>query len=196
MHPSWYGCFKAFLGGSKIGLGGYKKVKDMVVNDGVLESYTPWQLGTDSRWKSGEGGPINVGGGSMFGCSLVGPVDAFLSVNGFEECADAMTGEDYITGKMLENRGWKFSYDRAMLTFESEEHHHSEMKFATISKPYPGFQDANWFIANDVNSGRRRWAEHGYDLRALRDRILNGGSFPTEHPITTHWPDGQPLCQL
>ncbi len=132
----------------------------------------------------------------MYGCSLAGPVEAFLQINGFPEHCDGLGSEDYIAGIVLENNGWKIMYDRRMLTLESEEAHHFDKAFkrsdfgvspndkshAVLNMAYQQKEFPNYF------------GEGG--IRALRENILAGGEFPIMKIPEHCWFSGTALKDL
>lgn len=133
----------------------------------------------------------------MFGCSVAMPVDAILAINGFDEDCCLLGGEDYIAGLMLEKAGYRFIYDPRMMTLESEEAHHDGSGMPRFDKGKSP-NDKSHAILNMVLGGRHvapnYFGEGG--LRALRQRILNGESFPICQVPQHDWYDGQPLSEL
>lgn len=202
--PGWLEAVRRGMAENYIVLGAYKKVKDLVVTQGEVKSFTPFPPGVDSRWGSGdETRAVPAGGSWMFGCSMAGPVEAFLQINGFDEDCDSMGSEDYIAGMMLEQNGWAFRYDRRMLTYESEELHHVEAAFKRIIKARTERSrfaeiDASHTILNRVREGRKAapnyFGEGG--LRTLRKKILNGEPFPIVQIQEHDWRDGQAIREM
>ena len=177
--------------------GAYKKVHDLVVQKGEVVSCDQRASGVDSRWRQGlDNAAVPIGGSQMFGCSLCLPVEALLQINGWDEDCDSMGSEDYICGLMLQRSGLSFRYDRRMLTFESEPHHHSEKPFPRIIKMQPS--DASWAILNRVNSGERTKGACYYPegLRDVRRQVLAGEPFPFYGTPTHDWRDGQALTEM
>ena len=169
--------------------------------------------GRDSRWPHGKDGEVvPAGGGWMAGCSMAAPLEAFLKINGYDERCDSLGAEDYIAGIYLDRQGFTFGYDRAMLTYESEERHHYtrptgdnrqhpwldtangrvlEASFKRIDKGRSP-DDKSHKMLEMAMSGPPR-SEHGYDLRALRARVQAGEPFPLPNGPTHDWYDGQPV---
>lgn len=183
-------------------LGRYAKVRELVVEDGLVKSCTPFDQGVDSRQAHV---PLDrrtrVEGGWVYGCSLVGHVEDFLNVNGFDEDCDSMGAEDYIFGIMLEKSGVELYYEPRMMTFESEELHHAEPPMARIIKahgPESKFKeiDASHAILHMVRHGGRHRAPNYMDLRVERALVLAGGDPPVVLVPEHDWRDGQPLSEM
>ena len=184
-------------------LGRYSKVKDLRVEAGEVVSFTPFEAGEDSRWKTTQkignaDKRFEVDGGWAFGCSLCGHVDDFLSINGYDEDCDSMGSEDYIAGIMLEKQGVTLWYEPRMRTYESEEDHYLEVPFKRIIKHRGKFKDkdSSHAILNMVRVGKRHRAPNYCDLRALRARTLAGEPFPVTGIPEHDWRDGQPLREM
>lgn len=190
-----------------IACGAYRKVKDLVVEDGVVKSFTPFPAGEDNRLKHVTQDVTLCGGHWAYGCSIAGPVEAFLSVNGWpEDLSGGLGFEDVLMGIVMENAGWKFKYDRRMMTLESEEGHHAE----------PAFRREDWHMENGVavlggdgkddkshralniarasKSFPNSFGEGG--IRALREKILKGEPFPIPTAPDREWYSGKLLSEL
>lgn len=196
--PGWLGAVREAIKGNYVVLGAYKKVLGLQVDDNGMAAWKEFQSGIDSRWNAGSKyRAVKASGRWLFGCSVAGPVEAFLSINGWDEDADSMGGEDYLCGIMLERAGWQIMYDRRMLTLESEEDHHVERPFVRIIKHQPC--DASVKLLNHVLHQGRDKAPNYFGLegiRPLRNRVLAGEPFPITTIPEHHWPDGQPLREM
>ncbi len=219
--PGWLNCVReAMKDNNCVTLGAYKKVSNLVVDKGVIQSCVEHQKGTDrrwlscgnvqdykeitrevdtidSRWNSGNSSsPVTAGGSWMFGCSNVVPIEAYLKVNGYDEDADTIGGEDYMCGMMMEYAGYRFKYDRRMVTYEDDEAHGEEVPFLRIIKPFPGQTDSSHEILHQVQDRRKSVARNympNSSLREVRQQILNGAKFELPIGPKTHWPDNQKL---
>ena len=90
-----------------VALGAYKKVLKMSVNDHGGISYDEYPPGVDSRFSRGtDRGIMQVTGDWLFGCSFALPIEAALTVNGFDEICDGQGAEDYDFGIRLERAGY------------------------------------------------------------------------------------------
>lgn len=203
--PGWLNSVREAMAGNYIALGAYKKVKNLIVENGVPISYTEFPEGIDSRWNAGSDcGPVPASGGMMYGCSVAMPVEALLTINGWpEDLCDGLGSEDYCCGLALQNAGYTFKYDRRMLTLESEEDHH----VGTV------FRKDDWHFENGVpvrggngsddkshaalNIARQsKYFPNHFNIRELRQKILSGEPFPVDRIPEHDWYTGIPLKDL
>jgi glycosyltransferase involved in cell wall biosynthesis len=181
--------------------GAYRKVKCLRPDeDGRGASFEDFPAGWDNRWKHLEKSgwnmrePYPCGGQWMYGCSLVAPIEAFLRVNGWcEDLCGGLGFEDCITGIVLENAGVKFRYDPRMLTLESEEDHHVEKPMR--KSDYGVSPNDKSHKALEIARTLKRF-DNGFDLRAMRERVLNGLPFPVPTEPKIEWFSGTPLSEL
>jgi hypothetical protein len=176
--PTWLDAVRRAVAGNYIALGSYKKVSDLVVDKGRVVSCTEFASGLDSRLRH-TGQVVSCGGDWMYGCSLAGPVEAFLSVNGWPEICDGMGFEDSCMGICLGNtKKFSFRYDKDMLTLESEEDHHKEPRFKGVDfgRSPKDKSHALLNIAKNSTWFPNYFGEEG--IRGLRNRVLAGDPFP------------------
>lgn len=197
--PGWLRCVRDAMAGNYIVFGAYKKVLGLEVKDGV-PSYREFSAGVDSRWHAGRDHPVPAAGSWLFGCSLAGPVEAFLKVNGWDEDADCcgMGGEDYLCGMALERAGYTFKYDRRMLTLESEELHHAEPPLLRVIEKMDGQPDASQVLLKMAMKGRcpaPNYFPPG-GIRAERERVLRGQPFTMTQIPEHSWYSGKALKDL
>lgn len=194
--PTWLEAVRRSQKGNYIALGAYKKVRSLVVEKGLVVSCEEFAGGLDARLRH-TGEVVSCGGDWMYGCSVAGPVDAFLSVNGWPEAFDGLSFEDVCMGICIGNTNrFSFRYDKSMMTLESEEDHyiekpmirsdygvspkdksHAALNIAKASKWYPNF-----------------FGDEG--IRGLRDRILRGEPFPMLQVPDREWFTGRLLSEL
>lgn len=204
--PGWIRGARDAVGGNYVVCGAYRKVKNLRVEHGTVLNAEPTGSdprspgGYDSRWNIGnDDGPTYCAGQQCYGCSFGLPVNAFLATNGQDQRASGLGFEDALFGRALENNGWKFKYDRRMLTYESEDLHGGESAFARINKKNVlGAADTAWVLKREVESGQKRFSNYfpPGGLEALRQRIMAGEPFPLPPAPSHHWVDGQPLSDL
>lgn len=169
-----------------ITLGAYQKVKKLNVVNGDIISFEKYDGGMDHRYGYGrDHDPLPCSGQWLYGCSLIGHTEAFLSTGGWPEAiSGALSMEDVLQGIMMEKKGYKFQYDRSMMTYESEEHHTSDF---VIKRSDYGISP------NDKSHAALRIIQQGngfhpnyFDkdgIRGLRQRVLAGDPFPImQHP--------------
>lgn len=199
--PGWLTHVRAAMAGDQktITLGAYRKVKDLVVENGSIVSFTDHPSGHDNRYGYGSDDmPVSCGGNWLYGCSLVAPVQAFLDINGWPEAwTDGLSFEDCIAGIMLAKKGYSFQYCRSMMTYESEELH----------AQLPIMKRSDYGVSpNDKSHAVLRMAQQGdgwhpnyfgeEGIRGLRQRVLAGEPFPiVQIPEHEFW-TGTPLRDL
>jgi hypothetical protein len=198
--------------------GSYRKVKDMFVINGEVTEWKPnlnengTDVGLDNRRKSfGEGREKAdwVGSGSyLFGCSVVAPVEAFLDVNGWDERCDGLGFEDACTGVNLQRRGWKFRYAPGLLTYESEEKHHTEGQFKRSDYHFGpdkqpveggnGRDDKSHAILKlcQTGNGISPITFGNGNLRFLKGQIAAGAGFPAPPKDVREWYTSRLLREL
>lgn len=205
--PGWLTEALAAMQYSKaVTCGSYRKIKDMmVINGEVMDGWKPHtneagtDLGIDSRLKHfGRQNTDWVASGSyLFGCSVVAPVEAFLSVNGWDERCDGLGFEDACTGVNLQRKGWKFRYAPKLLTFESEERHHTEGQFKRsdygISPKDKSHEILRMCQTGDGWSNSQTFGSG--DLRFLRSQCAVRG-FPAPPKDMREWYTSKLLCEL
>ena len=194
--PGWLACVRQAMREGYMVCGAYRKVYGLEVTDGVVQSFVDYKQGHDSRWHGGsDKEAVKHGAGILFGCSLAGPVETFLAVNGWEEKCDGMGHEDVVMGTVLTKRGVEMRYDRRMMTYEAEELHHTGTPMVRVDKKMVRYKDASHAILDEAAKGDGR-SKNALDIRALRARVLAGEPFPIPTEPTKHWPDGQYLSTM
>lgn len=181
-----------------IACGAYRKVKDLVVVQGAVNSFTPFPAGDDNRQKLPQL-HANCPPNWMYGCSFAAPVEALLAINGQPAlwCA-GMSYEDAVSGEALGRNGYIFRYDPRMMTYESEELHAQGKPFRR-DDPGVSPNDKSHALLDKcrgVKSFPNNFGGGFTKLADLRQHILAGGSFPIPTEPTTEWFTGKPLCEL
>lgn len=181
-----------------IACGAYRKVKDLVVENGRVVSFTPHPPGDDPRLKLTQFHhrcPSNW----MYGCSFAAPVEAMLMINGQPAlwCA-GMGYEDSVSGDALSRNGYVFRYDTRMMTYESEELHSQNRPFRRDDPGVSPHDKSHALLdkcqgvksfPNDFGGGFTKLAD-------LRRHILGGGAFPIPTEPSVEWFTGKPLSEL
>lgn len=194
--PGWLDRVRVAMQANNVVCGTYRKVKDLVVENGEVKSFTEYPGGMDSRWRFASSDLHPCEGGWLFGCSCAMPVEALLTIGGWTEFADGLSSEDYLTGLTLQNAGYKFVYDRLMMTYESEELHHVEPSLKRTDKGKSP-DDKSHRALNIVLSGQR-YFDNYYEggMRALRSKVLAGEPFPVIQNPRHDWFDSQPISEM
>lgn len=141
-------------------------------------------------------GKLDCGGGWLYGCTLCLPLDWVLDVNGFEEGVDGLSGEDFILGLMLGNRGYRIDFVADLLvTIDREDITTRGTKYAVNDKGAP---PNNKSAAALERFGKRERTEFTPDLRELRKLIACGDTFPVPDPNGDHrdWFDNAPIREM
>lgn len=200
--PGWLTNVRQSMDWNGITLGAYRKVKNMVVKNGLVESFDKtWSGGRDSRWSFGSpNGSVPCNGDMLFGCSLVAPVEALLTVGGWPEMCNGLGFEDVIMGQVLENAGFQFRYNRNMLTFESEEHHGIEpsLRRDSFEKHPHDTTDKAHAVLNMAKGGMTSFGDNYYEggIRKLRNEVLSGNPFPVTRIPEHCWHTKKHLSEL
>ena len=197
--PGWIAEVRKAMTGSRIICGAYQKVKDLNIDivTGELLSFTDYLPGHDNRQGSLDG-PIPCPGNHMYGCSLVAPMEAFLSINGYDERCDGLGFEDSIAGIHLSRRGWAFAYNLRMKTLESEELHFvgPQMKRSDYGQSPRDWSHRILELAQKGDG----WSPNDFgefsSLKNLRKHVLGGGEFPKPRGPLRHHFTGVPLGDL
>ena len=196
LQPGWLNSVREAMAGNYIACGAYQKVKKLRVEEGVAVSYESFPVGVDSRLAQAGSDVWPCTGSWMFGCSLAAPVEALLTVNGWDENADGLGSEDYCMGIRLQNAGYTFRYDKRMMTLESEEAHFEEKPFRRTDKGVSPNDKSHAILKMAMESkyAPNYFGEGG--IRAVRERALNGWPFPITGCPTCDWFDGEPISQM
>jgi hypothetical protein len=199
--PGWLKHVRFAMAGDQktVTLGAYRKVKDLVVEDGKIVSFTDHPGGHDNRFAHGKDDEgLICGGNWLYGCSLAAPVQAFLDINGWPEAwCDGLSFEDCIAGCMLEKKGYTFRYVRSMMTFESEEMH-NQLPVMKRSDYGVSPNDKSHAVLHMAKAGNgwhpNYFGEEG--IAGLRRRVLAGDKFPIVQCPEHEWFTATPLCDL
>lgn len=196
--PHWLQSVRESMAGNYIVLGTYEKHNAMIVEGGKLVYSKPYSF--DARFNHAVGDVHSCGGDWLYGCSLAGPVQAFLDVNGFPEAlCDGLGGEDYCMGIAIGNTGkYSFRFDKRMKTIESEELHYVGDKF---KKSDFGISPNDKSHAALNTAKQSKWFPQylgdGFEtISDLRQHVLNGGEFPIRKHPEHEWFLGTALKDL
>lgn len=194
---SWMEAAWAACDGGYIACGAYKKVRNLVVKNGIPISYEQTETGTDNRLGLVTKDLSECNGEWLYGCSLVAHLEALLSVDGWpESLCDGMGFEDCLMGIVLANAGHHLKYDRRLLTLESDELHsvgppmiRSDFGKSPADKSHRALEIARASKTFDNGFGPG-------GIRALRDRVLAGEPFSIQRNPQHEWFTGTPLGKL
>lgn len=152
----------------------------------------PLRKSVDHRIGVHPGGKVNCGGGWLYGCTFALPLQWALDVNGFEEGCDGLTGEDYIFGLMLGNRGHRIDFDIELAVAQDRTRGNESCK-GSYRCSDKGISPNDKSHAALARFGKRTRTEFTPNLVELRRHLQSGGSFPDVDQATDHrdWFDGQ-----
>lgn len=196
--PGWLSRVRAAMAGNYIACGAYRKVKELEVDaDGKVVHYADHPTGHDHRLTAATGDCEPCGGSWFFGCSVVVPVESLLAIDGWPEAlCDGHGFEDCLTGIVLENNKFPMRYDRKMMTFESEEGHHTG-EFMGRSD-YGQSPNDKSHKALEIARASKTFDNHfgPGGIRELRRRTLAGEPFPIRTEPAFEWFTKKPLSEL
>lgn len=209
--PGWWENVKHAVAHRYFVGGAYKKPKNLVVTDGVVESYVEYSV--DSRWNRGSSsGIVPWYGSAIFGCCFGIPLDLALAVNGFDEQCDGQGAEDYDFGTRVhkyisQHRPYtKVFYNRNMCTYEAEElHHYGGSRYASMRKLMAPDYMPDWYRGEPysdhvmlrwVNKDSRTWTLGTPNLLELRQQYQTTGAVSIPTGPTIDWRDGTPLAEM
>jgi len=131
-------------------------------------------------------------GGALYGGTFSVPLELALQVNGQDEIYDAVGAEDCDFGTRLERAGGMILINRTCRTFEGMEGHAQSLPRIDNSEEicrglFDRLRREEW---------RTRPLGNAFDLRAMRESVLAGESFPVPDGPATCWVDGISLSEL
>lgn len=199
--PQWLEGVHAAVQGNYAACGPYEKVHNLKVEHGNVVSFDETD-GKDNRLKyvrehyaqhAHLKNPYEAPGEWWYGCSNVVPLEWALEVNGWDEHCDGLSGEDYIFGTMLKNRGRPLKYDTRMMLIEDRTPDQCGPTMARTDKGVSPKDKSHWLL--NLLKGRTE-AQHPWNIRKMREAVLSGKGFPD-----TLWPrvdpyDGEPLWTM
>lgn len=205
--PGWFSAVKRGAAAGWLLAGMYKKLLEMVVLDGQLQSFRDHPPGVDSRWGHGsEEAPTPWSGSAVYGCSFGAPLAKLLQVDGNGLETAGAGAEDYCLGIRLERAGCKVMLDRTCLTYESEEAHGAEpslprsRKVVSPDRLPPGYEGdphSDHVHVNALIKDRARILPmFPNNLAAIRAFYLQTGLVPIPTEPHLDWRDGSPLSSL
>lgn len=174
----------------------YKKVYDLVVDDGEVKSVREVESGIDSRIKQ-PGEPFRqMSGTQWFGYSSC-PLEWIVKINGFDELCNGLGAEDYNFGIRLEKAGAKLYYSKNAMFYESEDYANQgnvffrsdpflgDGKYEELMKKYdikrrwdPNGKKDTSHLMLDLLTRDKYWTDgNDYNLGELRNKVQQTGKF-------------------
>jgi glycosyltransferase involved in cell wall biosynthesis len=191
--PGWLDSVRQSVRENYIALGAYKKMKNLVVENGEVKSFNIHSA--DNRLSITSTDRSSCGGGWFYGCSFCMPVEAALEVNGFpEDLCGGLGFEDVCFGLTLGNTNkFSFQYDRRMMTYESEEAHFVDKPMKKTDKGVSPMDKSHSALRQAQQSKR---FENQFNLREMRDAVQRGEPFPVILEPRHDWFDGASIADM
>lgn len=187
------------MAANRITCGTYQKVRNLVVENGEIKSYTEFPEGMDARPPYAKDvNPFVHSGEWLFGCSVLMPTQVLVEAGGWPEFVDGMGMEDVLLGKLLHNRGHTIYFDQRMKTLESEEHHFIEKPWKRSDYGISP-KDKSHAALHMVNNGMKYFVNDYCGpggIPELRRRVLAGEPFPVVQQPRNEWFTGTLLSEL
>lgn len=191
--PGWFDRVKAAMDGDYAVCGTYEKRHKMRVENGRI--IDPGAVtGEDSRVKYTKlhrsGTIMDCPGEWWYGCLNAMPLESALTVNGYDESCDGIGMEDIIFGMHLKNAGYPIKYD---LQFAMVEDRTPEKLGPVIRREDKGVSPADKSHALLEKLRKLKRASHPFNLRDMRQVVMQNGHFPKPHWPTHDWYDGEAI---
>lgn len=195
LQPGFMDAVREAMAGGYCMAGAYEKRQHMTVENGVIKHGGIVQAvdGRETYFKSiGATMPFPCGGEWLFGCCLLLPLEWALQVNGYPERCNALSFEDVIFGKLLQNNNFPMKFDPRAKMIEDR----TPEKLGLVMR-----RESKECHPNDTSDKAHtslRWvatamkSDNDYDIRELRAKIQAGGQFTIPNdPDAKDWFDGQ-----
>lgn len=174
--------------------GAYRKVANLVVENGKIKDFTNLADGVDHRCAKGHPDrAVKCKGSSVFGCTQGLPLEWALAVNGFDETCNGVGLEDTMFGSMLENSGYPRYFDMRMMLWEDRTN--GQLGKAPVRKD-KGVSPNDKSHALLYRLIHQKRATHNRDLASIRSDILKGGPWPIPKTPEVDWYDNELLSQM
>jgi glycosyltransferase involved in cell wall biosynthesis len=196
IQPGWFQPILDAQKGEYIVAGSYEKRREMTFHGGFIQ-HSGIITGEDGRAKyqkdEGLPNPTPCGGDWLFGCNFALPLEWALEVNGVDETCDGLSMEDVIFGNHLKNAGKPIKFDSRMKIVEDR----------TPGKTGPTMVRRDKGVSPNDKShallkklGDLKRAQHGFDIRKVRDQARKGFGFPKPWGPKVDWYDQEPLSEM
>lgn len=200
--PTWFRAAQRAMTGNYVAFGPYQKRHSMTVENGWIRN-AGIITGEDNRltyvkefWSDPRHNltnPYKCPGAWGYGCSLILPLDWALAVNGYDETCDGLSGEDYIFGQMLENRGYPLKFDTELMIVEDRSPDKIGVPMIRRDKGVSPNDKSHALLDRLKDKAR---TQHPWDLVGIRNQLAAGGNFPIPTGPAHDWYDGEPLCEM
>jgi glycosyltransferase involved in cell wall biosynthesis len=195
---TWWAAIKDARADNKVTCGAYQKMRSMKVENGNILFSEAYPGGVDNRLRHSQGSdPVPCKGNWLYGCSFACPTEFLLAVNGSDEACDGMGFEDCILGIRVANQGYEFQYDRRMMTYESDEHHHLDAVMRRTDKGTSPNDKSHAMLKLAEATTYAENSHFGPDgIRGLKKVFMDTGEIPLPSGPTHDWYDGQSIAEM
>lgn len=187
--PGYFECLVDAMRSGYAVVGTYEKHANMKVENGVIVD--PGEtLGVDHRPQFDHPTPTH----DWYGGHFALPLEWCLQVNGWsEDVCDSLGLEDAMFGVTLRNSGLPMCYDARMKIIEDRTPGEIDGALKRADKGVSPNDKSHKIVEifRDKNS-----SQNSFDIRNLRDRVLNGEPFPAPSASHLDWYDGQPISEM
>ena len=181
--PLWLSAVYDSMNGNYAVCGRYEKHYDMKVEHGIITD-PGFTAGIDTRREHGHAVPFN----DWYGGSCALPLEWCLKVGGYsEDLCDSLGAEDSMFGTVLKNNGYPIRYDSRMLIIEDRTPTDIDGALRRADKGVSP-NDKSHKIVEILRD--KTDSQNSFDIRNIRDRILNGETFPPPSASHYDWFDG------
>jgi hypothetical protein len=195
--PGWLNAVLTGLSPNQIKCGAYRKVNNLRVEEcGEVSYFENSEHGLDHRFALVNQDVVPCDASWHYGCSLAGPIELYLQINGWPEICDGMGYEDSITGKVLKNIGVTFCYDRRMMTYEDELAHFEDVPMKRWDPGETPNDKSHAMIRANHKAQRFPNFFDADGIRGVRDKVLRGFPFPICQIPEHEWFTGKQLINL
>lgn len=186
--PTWMDGMRQGEKDNYIVCGTYDKRTEMTVEKGVIK-HGGTIIGKDGRFTHTQGNKFQCSGSWLFGCTFGLPLEWALKVNGFPaDYCDSLSMEDVVFGCLLSNNGYPMFFEpRSKIVEDRSIPFIGEAMKRTDKGVSPNDKSHKTL---DVFA-KAKTSMNSYDLRTLREAILQGKPFPKATLPTHDWYDGQ-----
>lgn len=209
--PGWWDQVRHSAEHGYLGMGSYRKVRDLVVEGGRVVRYRDDGDGIDSRWNTGsDGGIVPAPGHHLFGCNMALPLEVALKVDGFESWCDRIGSEDTDFGMRVQRTGCPCYYNRNQCTLECADGHEREPSLKrdkcrvpaerlpkALEGAFPQGLDSDHVLVKAlISDGGRTQPLERNDLKGQRELWRKEGRFMEPACGAYDWASGLSLSQL
>jgi len=202
--PGWMDAVREAKAGNYAVCGPYQKRTSVTVENGLIKN-AGIVTGEDNRTAYVRQyydihqhlrNPFSAPGSWWYGCSTGIPIEWALKVNGYpEDVCDGLGSEDSLFGILLQNNNLPIYFDERMAIVEDRS---PEFIGTTMRREDKGEigtpRDKSHSALNRIQTSKV--SMNSYDIRQLRNNMLQGKPWPKPTALAYDWFDKQPINQM